>query len=306
MELRHLKNFIALAEEKQFTAAARKMNIVQSGLSMSIKELEQELGTQLVNRSTRKVSLTAAGMQFLEHARISLAMLDAGVRVVRTGDNVVRGLLRLGVLQSLRPYIDLPKRLASFQRRHPQVEFSVRALSTPNIPDLVKSGEIDLSFHALLEKAILPGLVVTPFAEDQLVAICSVRNELAKVQDVTLERLVKQSFVDLSPDRALRKLVDRLILSSQARRRTVYEASDVETLLDFVAEDLGVAIVPARVATSSPRANRLVLLPFAGLRCSAPHWCIAILTPRTSPDRPRNVAVDLFLKSISPKKISSI
>jgi len=76
MEIRHLQSFIALAEEGQFTAAARKLNIVQSGLSVTIKEMEQELGVQLVNRATRNLSLTHGGELFLEYARSSLATLN--------------------------------------------------------------------------------------------------------------------------------------------------------------------------------------------------------------------------------------
>jgi DNA-binding transcriptional LysR family regulator len=99
MEIRHLKHFIALAEEGKFTTAARRMNIVQSGLSVSIKELEQELGSQLVMRTTRKVSLTTTGELFLEHARGCLALLNDGVQAVRSQDGVVRGRLHLGILQ---------------------------------------------------------------------------------------------------------------------------------------------------------------------------------------------------------------
>jgi DNA-binding transcriptional LysR family regulator len=107
MEIRHLQYFIALAEEGKFTAAARRMNIVQSGLSVSIKELEQELGSQLVTRTTRKVSLTAAGDLFLEHARGCLTLLNDGVQAVQSQNGVVRGRLHLGILQSLTPYVQL-------------------------------------------------------------------------------------------------------------------------------------------------------------------------------------------------------
>ena len=119
MDLRHLRSFVALAEEGQFTAAARKMNIVQSGLSVTIKELEQELGVQLVNRSTRKVSLTAAGERFLEHARSSLGALESGIMAVRAEDGIIRGQLRLGILQSLAPYLDLPQSSGKLSRQIP-------------------------------------------------------------------------------------------------------------------------------------------------------------------------------------------
>ena len=298
MDLRHLRNFIALAEEKQFTAAARRMNIVQSGLSMAIKELEQELGTQLVNRSTRKISLTVAGERFLEHARSSLAVLDAGVQAVRTQDGIVRGQLKLGILQSLGPYIDLPNLLAGFRRQYPEVAFAVRTLNTPTIPAQVKSGEVDLSFHALLGKSTWPGLTVTPFADDRLVAICSQRNPLAAGRKISIDLLAKTAFIDLSPERALRALVDRVFSASNAHRDTVYEVSDVESLLGFVAEDLGMAIVPSRVALSSANAHQLHLLSLRTLGVRPPKWRIVILTATQNSQMPRNTALDLFRKSI--------
>jgi DNA-binding transcriptional LysR family regulator len=150
MEIRPLQSFIALAEEGQFTAAARKLNIVQSGLSVTIKEMEQELGVQLVNRTTRNLSLTHAGELFLEYARSSLATLNDGMQAVRSQDGVVRGRLHLGILQSLGPYVDLPAVLESFRTKYPQVEFAVRSLNTGEIPGLVRSGYVDLSFHAMI------------------------------------------------------------------------------------------------------------------------------------------------------------
>jgi len=101
MEIRHLQHFIALAEEGKFTTAAQRMNIVQSGLSMSIKELEQELGSQLVTRTTRKVSLTATGLLFLDHARSCLTVLSDGVQAVRSQDGIVRGRLHLAELDAI-------------------------------------------------------------------------------------------------------------------------------------------------------------------------------------------------------------
>ena len=82
MELRHLQHFVALAQEGSFTLAARKVNIVQSGLSNSIKELEEELGSRLVERTTRKVAITETGMLFLPHARATLASLEGAVHAV--------------------------------------------------------------------------------------------------------------------------------------------------------------------------------------------------------------------------------
>ena len=126
MDIRHYRSFIALVEEGSFTSAARKLHVVQSGLSITIKEMEEELGVKLVERTTRRLSLTDAGMLFLEYARPALAMLKDGTEAVRSQSGVVRGRIRLGILQSLSPYIDLPTVLGEFHAQYPEVDFVVQ------------------------------------------------------------------------------------------------------------------------------------------------------------------------------------
>jgi DNA-binding transcriptional LysR family regulator len=299
MELRHLQHFISLAEEGKFTAAARRMNIVQSGLSVSIKELEQELGSQLVMRTTRKVSLTAAGELFLEHARGCLALLNDGVQTVRSQDGIVRGRLHLGILQSLTPYVQLAALLQRFHSSYPKVEFAVRALSTEAIPTLVRSGSVDLSFQAIIGKEQWPGIQVIPYAQDSLVAICSSKHALARSSSVRLEMLSRESFVDLTPERALRKLVDQVFTEHHLLRSSVYQVSDVETQLYFVAHGLGIAIVPSALARSSTASHRLHTLRILSQPPKLPKWRIAILTRPRRNDIPGKTTVELFLETLA-------
>jgi DNA-binding transcriptional LysR family regulator len=292
-------HFVALAEEGQFTAAARRMNIVQSGLSVTIKELEQELGVQLVNRTTRTVSLTEAGEVFLEHARSSLLMLNNGVEAVRSRDGVVRGRLHLGILQSLGPYVDLPLLLKTFRTRYPQVEFSVRSLSIDKIPALVRSGYVDLSFHALVEEKTWAGITILPFARDSLVAICSSKHLLAGRRSVSLELLSKEGFVDLTPERALRALVDRAFLENNLKRDSIYQVSNVETMLQFVAGGLGVSIVPSALASTSPYSKQLHVLPVMTPAHRLPKWRIVIAIRAQRKHVPGKSTVELFLDTLA-------
>ncbi len=299
MEIRHLLHFVALAEEGQFTAAARRMNIVQSGLSVTIKELEEELGVQLVNRTTRTVSLTDAGELFLEHARSSLLMLNNGIEAVRSRDGVVRGRLHLGILQSLGPYVDLPLLLKTFRTRYPQVEFSVRSLSTDKIPALVRSGYVDLSFHAPVDEKEWAGITTIPFARDSLVAICSKQHALAERRTVSLELLSKECFVDLTPERSLRALVDRAFMENNVRRDSVYQVSNVETMLQFVAGGLGVSIVPTALAKTSASSKQLQVLPIMTPTHRLPKWRIVIATRSQRQRSPGKTTVALFLETLA-------
>ncbi len=129
MDIRHYRSFIALADEGSFTSAARRLHIVQSGLSVTIKEMEEELGVTLVQRTTRRVPLTDAGILFLEYARPAVTMLSDGMEAVRAQSRIVRGWISLGILQSLGPYIDLPSVLGRFHAQYPAVDFKVRSLT---------------------------------------------------------------------------------------------------------------------------------------------------------------------------------
>ena len=299
MEIRQLQLFIALAEEGSFTKAAQRMNIVQSGLSISIKALEQELGTRLFDRTTRKVMLTPAGALFMQHARAGLVMLESGVQAVRSQDGIVRGRLRLGILQSLGPYVDLPKLLHTFRIRYPEVEFSVRSLNTETIPAQVRSGYVDLSFHALVGESKDTGLRMIPFAHDSLIAICSTKHPFAARRSVSLELLARERFVDLTPERALRRLVDSIFQKTKLNRESVYELSDVSMMLQFVANDLGVAIVPSELARSSARTSRLHFLPITASGVRLPKWRIAVLVTAPRRDTHGKTIVDRFLEVLS-------
>ena len=298
MEIRHLQHFVALAQEGSFTRAARKVNIVQSGLSNSIRELEEELGSVLVERTTRKVALTETGKLFLQHARATLASLHGAVQAVRSQDGVVRGRLRLGIMQSLGSYLELIPLLKQFRSAFPTVDVSVRALIADVVPGLVRSGEIDLSFHAIVGRDRWPGIQLIPYVQDSLVAICPRDHPLASRSLVSLETLSKEIFVDLTPDRALRRLVDKVFAQHRIKRTTAFEVSDIQPAMQFVASGLGVAIVPSAVARSSTQSGGCVALRIAGRDDGLPAWRIAIFRRKQKRLSGTDTA-DLFLEMLA-------
>ena len=306
MEFRHLQHFIALAQEGSFTRAARKVNIVQSGLSNSIKELEEELGTRLVERTTRKVSITETGMLFLPHARATLASLEGAVQAVRAQDGVVRGQLRLGILQSLEPYLELSPLLKRFRSAFPMVNVSVRALISDAVPGLVRSGEIDLSFHAIIDKHQWPGIQLIPYIQDSLVAVCPSDHPLATRSSVTIETLSNQVFVDLTRDRALRRLIDKVFAQHHLKRTTAFEVSEIHTAMQFVAHGLGVAIAPSALARSSTQSLGGVVLRISRRDVRLPAWRVAIFKrTKQKRDTGRDTA-DLFLDKLADETRPSV
>jgi DNA-binding transcriptional LysR family regulator len=236
---------------------------------------------------------------FLEHARATLAALDSGITAVRSQDGIVRGRLNLGILQSLGPYLELPLLLKRFRAEHPLVEITVRALNTDSIPSLVASGDVDLSFHALVSKTEWPGVQVIPYAQDSLVAICSLQHPQRSAKSIRLEVLAQGRFVDLTPERALRRLVDRMFAEHHIRRNTVFEVSDVQSALHFVENDLGVAVVPSALARSLSDSGRIVSLKIINDDPFPPEWRVAILRRPRPKSLPGKSTVDLFLEALT-------
>jgi DNA-binding transcriptional LysR family regulator len=298
MEIRYLQHFIALAEEGQFTAAARKVHIVQSGLSMSIKELEQELGVALVERTTRRVALTRAGEVFLEHARASLATLYEGVQAVRLQGSVVQGMLRIGILQSLRPYLDLPVILRSFNKLYPEVEFTISSPASDRMPDLVRSGALDLAFYPEHRTSSPAGLDVRPFRKDSLVVVSGRGTPFLSSSPIKLEDLARVPFVDLVPERALRKLIDRAFGEVAIHREIRYEVSEIESLIDFVDNGLGVAIIPSRLAKSAAGSRALKVCALKQTKRPFQVWNLVLLTRQNRKQVPIGAPLPLFLKAL--------
>ncbi len=299
MDIRHYRSFIALADEGSFTSAARKLHIVQSGLSVTIKEMEEELGVKLVHRTTRRLSLTDAGVLFLEYARPAVTMLSDGVEAVRSQSRIVRGRIRLGILQSLGPYIDLPAVLGDFHARYPEVEFTVQSIDSPHAPEMIREGSIDLCFHALTTKKLPPGVDATAFVQDSLVAICANTHALAQRKTVTMAAMCELPFVDLTPERALRTLVDKSCIDQGLNRKSRFEVSAVETMLQFVAAGLGVSIVPLALAKASERPLGLHILPFRGQSFRMPKWKLAILVRSQRQRLSGQSVMDLMLEALT-------
>ncbi len=299
MDIRHYRSFIALAEEGSFTSAARRLNLVQSGLSVTIKEMEEELGVKLVHRTTRRVSLTDAGLLFLEYARPALTMLNDGMEAVRSQGGIVRGRVKLGILQSLGPYIDLPTVLGQFQAKYPDVDFAVRSVDSPQAPELVRSGSVDLCFHALTTTKPAAGIEVTPFAQDSLVAVCADSHPLLARKTVTLATLTEFPFVDLTPDRALRALIDKSFVDHNLKRKSMFEISAVETMLRFVAGGVGVSIVPSALARTWAPVLKFGFLPIRVQKFHVPKWKLVILTRSQRHKLPGKTVQELMLEALA-------
>jgi DNA-binding transcriptional LysR family regulator len=238
-------------------------------------------------------------MLFLPHARATLASLEGAVQAVRSQDGVLRRQLRLATMQSLDPYLELAPLLKRFRSAFPMVDVSVRVLIGDTVPGLVASGEIDLSFHAIIDKDQWPGIQLIPFMQDRLVAVCPSDHPLASRSSVTIETLSNEIFVDLTRDRALRRLIDKVFAQHHLKRTTAVEVSEMRTAMQFVANGLGVAIVPSAFARSFTKSWGGVVLRISRRDGRLPAWRVAILRRTKQKRHTGTDTVDLFLDKLA-------
>lgn len=248
MELRQMQHFVAAAEEKHFTRAAQRVNIVQSALSASIRALEDELGAKLLIRSTRQVRLTAAGEVFYVKALAALDAVQDAREAVTAVQGLSRGVLSIGTMQSLPAFLDLPSLLARFHADHPGIEIRLSQGGASHLLDKIRAGRLDIAFLPIGEA--LDDITSTIIACESLVIACAPSHPLAGRRNVPLSSLRDQPFVDFQPDWGTRRLVDQGFSGAGIVRRTAFEVSDLETLLDLVSRGLGIALVPETTAAA--------------------------------------------------------
>jgi DNA-binding transcriptional LysR family regulator len=242
MELRQLRHFIALAEERSVTAAARRELIVQSGLSNSLQALERELGTDLYLRGTRPVRLTATGEALLAPAREALRAAETARRAVQETRDVLVGRLRLGIALSAQYLVPFAGYLGEFLRDHPGVDVRMRPAAALAMLDMVENGELDCAIGPALEQR--GRLRLTSLASEPLALTCRSDHELASRDRVTVADLAGERFVDVPPGWTARLLCDALFAGAGLTRRIVAEVGDWEVLLEMIAAGAGIGFTP--------------------------------------------------------------
>jgi DNA-binding transcriptional LysR family regulator len=244
MELRQLEHFVAVAEEQSFTRAARRMNIAQSGLSMSIRTLERELSARLFIRAPKRVALTAAGRTLLPEARTILSDVRRAATAVADTQQVLRGTLLVGSAPALPAAFDLPTLLGTFCRRYPKVRVEVRQDSSGALLRAVRTGAVDVGFVATPSDVKPKGVKTVPVAQSTMMFACEPHHGFAKRDAIAISDLAGARFVDFNTDWAVRRITDRIFEQADVERDTAVVVNDVHLLLGCVAHGLGVAVVP--------------------------------------------------------------
>ena len=251
MDVRHLRYFVTVAEEQNFTRAATRLNVAQSALSQQILGLERELGVTLFRRTTRRVELTETGGELLGQARRAVQAFDATRVHARELSSGEAGRLRLGFVASA-AYGLLPRLLLAHRRAHPQVQIELRELTTTQQVDALAAGELDVGIGRDLDADT--ELDVRHLTADPLIIALPADHALARRRRLACAELSGEPFITLPRQYAprLTVLIESFCSAAGFILRPTLEARQFTTILGLVASDVGVAIVPACVSAFRP------------------------------------------------------
>ncbi len=244
MEQRQLQFFVAVAEELNFTRAARRTHAVQSTVSASIRALERNLGTALFERDTARVALTEAGQALLPEARRALDQLDqarAAVDGLRAG---VTGSLRAGTLSGLTA-VDLQALVGDFRKRHPGVRLSLTtaASGTEGLLESLRTHSLDVAFVGV-QSLTVPGLHLEEIATYQPRLLVPPGHPIAGRSSVAAAEVAGEDFIDLPPGFCNRVRTDNDFRRAGITRTVAVEVSDLSAIPGFVDAGIGLALVP--------------------------------------------------------------
>ena len=248
MELRHLRYFVAIGEELNFTRAAERLRIAQPPLSQQIRQLEQELGVTLLQRNSRPVRLTEAGELLLARARALLAELEITVADVRRIGRGQAGKLNIGFVGSAM-FVGLPDVIGAYRERCPDVELALDEMLAAEIAEALQRRRIDVGFT----RPPLPpeaGLAQRVILEEPYVAALPRAHPLAKSRAIGLAELSEDAFV-LYPSRPEPSVTGLIVAACQAAGftpRLAQEVLHLQTTIGLVAAGVGVSLVPEAAA----------------------------------------------------------
>jgi LysR family transcriptional regulator, benzoate and cis,cis-muconate-responsive activator of ben and cat genes len=271
MELRHLRYFIAVAEERNFSRAARRLQIAQPPLSQQIQQLERELGVSLFDRESRPIAVTPAGEILLEQCRPLLKRLDdLESRLHLMGSGAV-GALAVGFISSSM-YKLLPPILKQFMEKYPGISLELRELTSLEQEEALRERSIDVGFIRGVSR--VDGFVNRQLLEEPLVVAVPESWRLAGRKSVALKELRREPFVifPVKPDPGFANFVKAQCINVGFEPTIVQEVNELQTALSLVASGIGLSLMPGSV-----RMLQRVGVTYLALREPAPRTAISII-----------------------------
>lgn len=265
MDIRQLRSFVTIAHHRHFTRAAAQLHIAQPALSQQVRQLEQELGVLLLQRTRRRVELTAPGEVLLARAERILAEMERAQTDMAEFAGLRRGRVVLGVLQSLSGYW-LSGVLTRFHARYPGIEIELQEDGTEQLVGLLAGGYLDFAvLHVTGNSAPSalshPGIRLEPLFHEELLLITAPGHVLAARAVVAMSDLRTELFIAFKPGGGLRHALVAASAAAGFSPHIVCESGNLTTIRALVAEGMGIAIFPRSVAEAPGRAVAVIRVP---------------------------------------------
>lgn len=257
MDMRQLEYIATVAEELNFTRAAARCHIAQSGLSHQVAQLEHEIGAPLFQRTSRSVQLTPAGHVFLPYARRLLRDAEQALAEVAALRGELPGRLHIGAIPFGAGPVDLLGLLQDYQQAFPAIDVVVSDEGSLSTVAAVLAGTTDLAFVGLFGDQLPAGLIHRVLALEPLVAVVGPQHPLHGTGTAGMRVLADSArFLEGHPDSGLRAQVDAACTRAKALRRVACELRNPADLAALALRGLGVAIVPLRTAQAATSGGR--------------------------------------------------
>ncbi|GAB4261366.1 selenium metabolism-associated LysR family transcriptional regulator [Thermincola ferriacetica] len=298
MNRQHLELFKTVAEKKSFSKASEALHISQPAISQQINALEEYLGVKLLNRTTRKVTLTEEGKILYQYAIQICKLFDDAERALSEFTGVVKGTLTIGASLTIGEYL-LPNIIGAFKVEYPQVQIILDVFNTKHIVRRLLEQNIDVG---LVEGPVNnDDLSVEPIMEDELCVIVSQKHSLAGRNSVSLEELACFPFVLREKGSGTREVMEEALRSAGWDPKEMLinlELGSTEAVKAAVEANLGISILSKRTVQKELQLNSLKLLAIDGLKIIRKFYVVY------NPKRHRTPAVEHFLNFIAGLNLS--
>jgi len=261
MDFDQLNTFMEVAKLGSFSRAAEKVLRSQPAVSAQIRQLEQEYGHKLFDRSTKSVRLTPAGEVVLDYARQLLALRTKSVQAASDWNGIPTGTLSIGANEGTFLYV-LPKVFAEYHRRFPKVKISVYRSFTHKVSEKVEEGAIDLGVVTTPVKSA--SLEAIPVFRDRILLMLGPRSPLFARRSVTLQELAQQPLI-MPKTGSIRKLMEKNLRPFRERLNITMELTSVVMIKQFVMDGFGVSLICASFAQRNVRRGEARLVKIEGL-----------------------------------------
>ena len=243
MEFRHLRYFIAVAEEGSLTnAAENRLHTAQPSLSRQIRDLEREVGVTLLERGARGTELTTAGRVFLDHARLALLQVETAGEAARRAAQPEKASFVVGFLTG-HEMIWLPETLRILREEDPDSEITLSSQPSPELAGALMRGKVDVAF--LRREAQAPGLAFKFLVKEPLVVVLPAGHRLAARKEIRLQEIADETYI--APTRvapALKAVIDEYLANSGVTLKAEYDAGSISSIMSLVASTGGVTLLP--------------------------------------------------------------